>query len=188
MPAIIGGNVLSPFYSSAIFVPYSGATTFTSIASLTGSYWSTPFCRAIPRRHRGLADATHSWYPQTRGVRHTQTTWDCLINVFANPDVMPEAELPLRGIGQSWQMYLTLGNVANYPAVDTNQYYWWCPSVFVEEVPHTINLQQDPAPPIAFDLTVKSNAPAFFLPTDGVGSPSAISTFLSYIIGLSWAF
>ncbi len=189
--APIGGNMLSPFYSTAYFVPYSGQQSFTPLASLSGSYWALPFCRAIPRRHRGLADVTHSWYPISRGKRQTQVTWDALLNVFLNPDGPPETQLTLEGNTGGYQMYLTLSVLSNYPAVDAaNLYYWWVPSVFLKELPHTIDLKKDPVDPIAFDLMVESNSPAFFLPTDNVavGGLNPISNFCAYVTSLGWGF
>ena len=193
----IGGNVLSPFYSSAFFVPYSGAQTFTALTGnglmgtangLSGTYWGLPFCRAIPRRKRGLADVTHSWYPISRGLRQTQWTFDCQIHQLTNPDMPVESNFTAANSFGGFQMYLTLGALANYPAVDTVQYYFWCPSVFLEEASHTLDLTTDPVHPVHNDIVVRSNGPAFFLPTDSNGSPSPISAFLTYITGLGWGF
>ena len=186
--APIGGNVLSPFYSTATFVPYSGAQSFVPFGSLSGTYWSLPFCRAAPRRKRGLADATHSWYPISRGLRQTQWTFDCLIHQLTNPDTPVESNFTAANSFGGFQMYLTLGALANYPSVDTVQYYFWVPSVFLEEAPHTLDLMSDPVQPVHNDIIVRSNGPAFFLPADLSGSPSPISTFLSYIAGLGWGF
>ena len=185
---IIGGNMLSPFYSTAFFVPANGAQSFTAISSISGTYWSVPFCRATPRRRRGLPDVTHSWYPISRGRRQTQVTYECFINMFTNPDGPAEQNLSFAGGLSGYQMYLTLGSVTNYPVVDTNQYYFWVPSVFIEEIPHPIDVMRDPVEPIKNDLIVRSNGPAFFLPTDNVGSPSPISQFCSYIQNLGWGF
>ena len=183
---IIGGNMLSPFYSTAYFVGASGSQSAPQLPT-SGNYWAFPFVKAFPRRRRGLADVTHSWYPTCRGVRQTQVTWDCLLHVFLNPDLPPEAEVTLASGFSGYQMYLTLGSLANYPTVDTNQYYWWVPSVFIEQIPHTLDLSDDPVRPIMYDMIIRSNSPAFFLPTDG-GSNGPIQQFLTYIQSLNWAF
>lgn len=185
---IIGGDMLTPFYSSAVLIPFSGSQSFVPLASISGSNWQLPFCRANPSRKRGLPDTTHSWYPGTRGRRQTQVTWDCLINVFIDPSNPPEANVTPSLNASGFQMYLTMSQLGAYPSDATNHLYWWVPSVFVEEVPHNIDVKRDPAEPIDYDLIVRSNSPAFFLPTDSVGSPSAIGAFITYISALNWAF
>ena len=193
----LGGNVLSPFYSSAFFVPFSGSQAFTPLSGnglpgtsngLSGNYWGLPYCRAVPQRRRGLADTTHSWYPISRGKRQTQWTFDCTIHQLTNPDTPVESNFNASNSFGGFQMYLTLGAVANYPTVDTNQYYFWVPSVFLEEAPHTLDLMSDPVQPVHNDIIVRANGPAFFLPTDNNGSPNPIATFLNYITTLSWGF
>lgn len=176
--SIIGGNTLSPFYSTALFVPYSGATQFVPFASQTGFQY--PFAKATPRRKRGLADTTHSWYPQSRGHRQTQITFDCLLNVVFNPDSPPENQFTLGGNAAGYQMYLTLGTLANYPVVDTSLLYYWCPSVFVEEIPHNLDLEVDPVDAIGFSLLVRSNGPCFFVPADGGHGSGQIGSFEAY--------
>jgi hypothetical protein len=188
MASIIGGNMLSPFYSSALLVPYSGATAFVPFASQS-SGWNLGFVRATPRRKRGLPDVTHSLFPQCRGRRQTQVSFDAILDVFLNPDTPPESETTLVGNAAGYQLYLTLGTLANYPAIDTNLLYFWIPSVFVREIPHLIDVGTDPAPPISFTLAVDSNSPAFFVPTDGGHASGAIGTFESYAASFAnpWA-
>ena len=185
---LIGGNFLSPFYSTAVFVPFGSSQNFVPLTSISGTNWSLPFCRAVPRRKRGLADVTHSWYPISRGLRQTQWTFDCLIHQLTDPGTPAEYNFNASNSVNGFQMYLTLGAVANYPAFDTNQLYFWVPSVFLEEAPHTIDLTKDPVDPIRNDLIIRANGPAFFLPTDNVGSPSPIATFLSWITTCGWGF
>lgn len=185
---VIGGDMLTPFYSSAVLVPFNYNQTFVPLGSISGSNWQIPFCRANPRRKRGLPDTTHSWYPATRGRRQTQVTWECLINVFLDPSNTPEAYVTTSLNTSGFQMYLTLSQLGAYPSDVASQLYFWVPSVFVEEVPHNIDVKRDPAEPIDYDLIVRSNSPAFFLPTDNEGSPSSIGTFTTYITAKNWAF
>jgi hypothetical protein len=194
--ALIGGNKLSPFYSSIFFVPFSGQTTFTPLAEVNalpeGLVWELPFTRCSPRRRHGLADTTDSWMPLTRGRRRTQVDWDCHIRMFTNPDEPVETQLDLASNTDGFQMYAMLGLLANYPSIDLVQYYWWVPSVFLEEAPHTMSLEEDPVQMIKNDIMVRSNSPAFFLPTDGPAAESGtpIYEFLTWCQGMSpaWAF
>lgn len=173
---IIGGNKLSAFYSTALFVPWSAQTVFTPFSGQGGGF-QYPYCQATIRPKYGLADATDSFSPFTRTRRQTETDFDTLLNVFYNPDNPPRGQFAPAINTNGYQLYLTLSVASMYPAGETPQYYW-IPSVFVEEVPHRLDLKAKPVAPIEFDLIVRSNSPAFFLPTDATAG--TIAAFQAY--------
>ncbi len=178
---VIGGNKLSAFYSTALFVPWSGATTFTPFASQGGGF-QYPFLQATTRIKFGVADTTDSFSPFCRNRFETEGDWDALLNVFYNPDNPPRGRFTPTSNYIRHQLYLTLSNASMYPAGETPQYYW-IPSVVVREIPHKQQLNPPPALPIEFNLLVEAAAPCFLLPNDL--DSGLIAQFITYCASIT---
>ena len=173
---VIGGNKLSSFYSTALFVPWSGATTFTPFAN-QGAGFQYPFLQATTRVKLGNVDTTDSFSPYCRTRTQVEGDWEGLFNVFYNPDNPPRSNFTLRQNADGFQLYLTQSALSMYPAGAVLQYFW-IPSVLVTEIPHRQKLNPPPAMPIEYDLHVEASAPCFFLPTDN--DNGTIANFVAY--------
>lgn len=163
---VIGGNKLSAFYSTALFVPWAGATTFTPFASQNANTaFQYPFLQATVRDQADVADTTDSFSPFCRTRFETEGDWEGVLDVFYNPDNPPRSRFTRVSNYVGYQLYLTNANLSMYPAGEALQYYW-IPRVIVNEISPRHRLNVKPAIPIEFSLHVVAAAPAFFLPTD----------------------
>jgi hypothetical protein len=164
MITVIGGNKLSSFYSTALFVPFSSQTVFTPFANQQGGF-SIPFGQATTRQKPGIQDVTDSDSPYCRTRFQTEGDWDCMFRAFLNPDNPPRSSFTPAANSNGFQLYLTLSAASMYPAGDTPR-YWWIPRVLAEEIPHRQQLNPPPALVIDYDLHIVAASPAFFLPDD----------------------